>query len=597
MSRLYGRDVWFVGAPDVSAVSTIQGSTLALAYVDEATNLPEPFWKMLESRLRVPGAKLLATCNPEGPAHWLKKDYLEKPDLDLVHWNFTLDDNPSLDEKYKQQLKASYSGMWYNRYILGEWALAHGAIFDNYDHNNEFNKEFPAPNYYVLGIDYGTTNATAAVLCAISPRSWPQIRVEEEYYYDSAKRGRSKTDEELVRDIQGFIAHRNVSAIYVDPAGNVYATDNGVSGTPISRVQKWNAGATSGITVAGGHNSGWDILSYPTGVGFDNNGFMYVFDGVYNPRVQKYKLTNGIVDNMFTPTQPGLYTSVASFKDGCVASSNERVIRAIPSKPGIYPTHEGGRGNLCNGGLDTFFVSPWDDITKYTWRIPGTCSLVANFNDSIVISVPAGFTYGRLGIRGTNICGTGIPDTLVLLGRPVRPQKVTGPRHVFANQQGIIYSVDDINSLHNWVVPADAVIQSGQGSASISVNWGSSAGTLSVNSYNDCGTSQNNEITVLLKSSSVQGDKLQSNSLRSADVTVAPNPAVNIATIKFSSVQQVKYILELRDITGKILMLKEFVSNKGSNIIDLDVSKYATGTYFICLKDANGTRSFKLNKN
>src|SRR6478609_4798366 len=51
MSRLYGRNVWFVGAPDVSAVSTIQGSTLALAYVDEATNLPEPFWRMLESRL------------------------------------------------------------------------------------------------------------------------------------------------------------------------------------------------------------------------------------------------------------------------------------------------------------------------------------------------------------------------------------------------------------------------------------------------------------------------------------------------------------------------------------------------------------------
>src|ERR1700679_4000030 len=82
MSRLYGRNVWFVGAPDVSAVSTIQGSTLALAYVDEATNIPEPFWRMLESRLSVPGAKILATTNPEGPAHWLKKDFLDKKGLD-----------------------------------------------------------------------------------------------------------------------------------------------------------------------------------------------------------------------------------------------------------------------------------------------------------------------------------------------------------------------------------------------------------------------------------------------------------------------------------------------------------------------------------
>lgn len=218
MSRLYGRDVWFVGAPDVSAVSTIQGSTLALAYVDEATNLPEPFWKMLESRLRVPGAKLLATCNPEGPAHWLKKDYIDKPGLDLVHWNFNLEDNPSLDEAYKEQLKASYSGMWYNRYILGQWALAHGAIYDCYDHDNEYENPFPSPSYYVVGIDYGTTNATAAVLCAVTPNKWPQIRVEAEYYYDSAKKGRSKTDQELVRDIQDFIGYKNVSAIYVDPA-------------------------------------------------------------------------------------------------------------------------------------------------------------------------------------------------------------------------------------------------------------------------------------------------------------------------------------------------------------------------------------------
>lgn len=218
MIRLYNRNLWFVGAPDVSAVSTIQGSTLALAYVDEATNLPEPFWKMLESRLRVPKAKLLATCNPEGPAHWLKKDYIENKDLDLVHWSFNLEDNPSLDEAYKQQLKASYTGMWYNRYILGEWALAHGAIYDCYDHDNEYQNPFPSPSYYIVGIDYGTTNATAAVLCAITPNKWPQIRVEAEYYYDSAKKGRSKTDQELVRDIKEFITYKNISAIYIDPA-------------------------------------------------------------------------------------------------------------------------------------------------------------------------------------------------------------------------------------------------------------------------------------------------------------------------------------------------------------------------------------------
>jgi PBSX family phage terminase large subunit len=218
-TTLYGRDLYFVGAPDVSAVTTIQGSTLAMAYVDEATCIPEVFWKMLETRLSVPGARLYATCNPEGPAHWLKKEYLDRSHIhDLISWQFNLDDNPILDEAYKKAVKNSFTGMFYKRYILGEWALAHGAIYDNYDENNEYINPGSNPNYYIVGIDYGTTNATAAVLCAISPNNYPQVRVEAEYYYDSAKIGCSKTDAELVRDIKEFIGHKNVSAVYIDPA-------------------------------------------------------------------------------------------------------------------------------------------------------------------------------------------------------------------------------------------------------------------------------------------------------------------------------------------------------------------------------------------
>ncbi len=218
-TTLYGRKLYFVGAPDIGAVATIKGSTLALAYIDEITEIPETFFKMLEGRLSEPGAQLFGTTNPDGPAHWFKKQYIDNKDaIDLIYWDFNLDDNPVLDEAYKTRIKASYTGLWYDRYIKGLWALAHGAIYDNYDKFNEYENPFPAPSYYIVGIDYGTTNATAAVLLAVSPQQWPQIRVEAEYYYDSAKRGRSKTDQELVKDIKDFIGYKNVSAIYVDPA-------------------------------------------------------------------------------------------------------------------------------------------------------------------------------------------------------------------------------------------------------------------------------------------------------------------------------------------------------------------------------------------
>jgi PBSX family phage terminase large subunit len=82
--RLYGRDIYFVGAHDEGSVRRIKGSTLALAYVDEATDIPSPFWRMLLGRLSIKGAQLLATCNPEGPYHWLKKEFIDRKILTLL---------------------------------------------------------------------------------------------------------------------------------------------------------------------------------------------------------------------------------------------------------------------------------------------------------------------------------------------------------------------------------------------------------------------------------------------------------------------------------------------------------------------------------
>ena len=217
--RLYGKDVYFKGVHDSGAVKDIQGMTLALAYCDEVVNMPQNVWNMLIGRLRVPGARLLGTCNPEGPAHWFKKELLDQAkEKEVKYWTFLMDDNPILEESYKERMKKMYTGMWYKRYILGEWAVAHGLIYDSFDHENLYEHPQDNPNFYIVGIDYGTSNATAAVLCGIRPNRWPQITVESEYYYDSVKSGRQKTDDELASDIKRFISHRNVSGIYVDPS-------------------------------------------------------------------------------------------------------------------------------------------------------------------------------------------------------------------------------------------------------------------------------------------------------------------------------------------------------------------------------------------
>ncbi len=387
-------------------------------------------------------------------------------------------------------------------------------------------------------------------------------------------------------------------AIYVDSAGNIYATDNGIDGSPVSRVQRWNVGSTSGVTVAGGHSSGWDVLSYPTGVAAGGNGLLYVLDGTYNPKVQKYVMSNAVVNTTFTPTQPGTYKAKVLLKNGCNATSDNFIVRAKPETPLIYATKLQGKGNLCSGGIDTFFVNAWDDITNYTWKIPPQCSLVSNFNDSIVIAVPEGFKSGILIAGAINICGTGVPDTTHLFGRPLLPANIRGPRKVFANQAGVIYSVADINTNYNWIVPDGAIIQYGQGTSSISVNWGSVAGIISVNSYNECGEAPTRkELEVTLKSSfNAANQNATSESLINNKAVVFPNPANDVATIKFNSSKQTNYIAELVDMNGKILLQKKITAKQGLNMMNIDVSNYPAGIYLIKLKNSSTQISLKLDK-
>ena len=108
--------------------------------------------------------------------------------------------------------------MFFKRYVLGEWAMATGAIFDDFDDTNVYTKDYPAPLYYCAGVDYGTVNATCCVIAACNPKIWPQIRIEREYYFDSAKHGRQKKDSELALDIKNFVGHTPLTALYVDPA-------------------------------------------------------------------------------------------------------------------------------------------------------------------------------------------------------------------------------------------------------------------------------------------------------------------------------------------------------------------------------------------
>ncbi len=131
---LFGRRILLEGANDARSESKIRGLTLQGAYCDELTLFPKDFFVMLLSRLRVPGAKLIATTNPDSPEHWLKKEYIDRMDeLDMLTMRFLLDDNTTLDPAYVTAVKKEYTGVFYNRFILGDWAIAEGLVYQQFE--------------------------------------------------------------------------------------------------------------------------------------------------------------------------------------------------------------------------------------------------------------------------------------------------------------------------------------------------------------------------------------------------------------------------------------------------------------------------------
>lgn len=219
------RRIKVVGAKDEGSEKFIRGKTLAGAYCDELTLMPERFFKQLLNRLSVSGAKLYATTNPDSPAHYLYKEYITNEQkiqsglVQVVH--FGLDDNPNLGDDYKTNIRSSYSGMWFKRMILGMWVLAEGVIYDMFDEERhcftdaEWNNTLKSRCRRYIACDYGTKNPM--VFLDIYDDG-DTIWIPNMYYWDSRKEQRQKTDAEYADDLEKMIGDELPDMVVIDPS-------------------------------------------------------------------------------------------------------------------------------------------------------------------------------------------------------------------------------------------------------------------------------------------------------------------------------------------------------------------------------------------
>lgn len=217
-AMLFGEKAYCLGADKVNQVNRIRGSSIKYCYGDEMATWHEDVFTMLKSRLDKPYSKFDGTLNPDNPNHWVKK-FLDS-DADIYSQKYTIDDNPSLDPGFVENLKREYAGtVYYDRYILGLWKAAEGAIYRHVaDRPQEFVLyETPPVLFATIGVDFGGNGSATAFNCTGFTPGLREIVTLREYY----KKGivsPAQLERDFVDFVRGCKSRFTVSDAYCDSA-------------------------------------------------------------------------------------------------------------------------------------------------------------------------------------------------------------------------------------------------------------------------------------------------------------------------------------------------------------------------------------------
>ena len=214
----HGREnrFYIFGGRDESSASLIQGITFGGILMDEVALMPRSFVEQACARCSVAGSRLWFNCNPAGPTHWFYRSWIqESTKRNCLRLHFTMEDNPSLSPEIRLRYERLYTGVFYRRYILGQWAQAEGRVYDFFDAGMV--KPVPEGEFgkWYVSCDYGTVNPTSMGLWGLHRGVWYRVK---EFYFSSRQAQRQMTDEEYAQALRNLVGDRTVEAVIVDPS-------------------------------------------------------------------------------------------------------------------------------------------------------------------------------------------------------------------------------------------------------------------------------------------------------------------------------------------------------------------------------------------
>lgn len=206
---------------DESSASLIQGMTLSGILLDEVALMPRSFVEQALARCSVSGSTFWFNCNPEYPSHWFYNEWIKKAkEKNALYIHFTMHDNPALSKKMIRRYEKMYSGVFFRRFVKGEWVAVCGAVYPFMEDDSAF-PDVPQGEFekYAVSCDYGTVNPASFGLWGKQNDVWYRI---DEYYFDSKKEGYQKTDEEHYTALCDLVKEREISCVTVDPSASSF---------------------------------------------------------------------------------------------------------------------------------------------------------------------------------------------------------------------------------------------------------------------------------------------------------------------------------------------------------------------------------------
>ena len=207
---------YIFGGRDESSASLIQGITFAGVLLDEVALMPRSFVEQACARCSVAGSRLWFNCNPAGPSHWFYKNWIQEAESrNCLRLHFTMEDNPSLTEQIRQRYHRLYTGVFYRRFVLGQWAQAEGRVYDFF--GPDMVKPVPEGSFekWYISCDYGTVNPTSMGLWGLLGGVWYRVK---EFYFSSRAQMRQMTDEEYAGALAELAGGRKIAAVIIDPS-------------------------------------------------------------------------------------------------------------------------------------------------------------------------------------------------------------------------------------------------------------------------------------------------------------------------------------------------------------------------------------------